>query len=243
MRHLHIQQMRVVVFQTDNRPCMNFVQLTQAVNGYACQLLGYEYVFELLDVAKHPHLYPASHKIYVVRDFLLNRSDLNEILVFLDSDAWIQHPLALQELLHKLHTNPSAHGCFSRDPYMTSNTYINSGSFVLKINSHTIQMYDALVQTIENDPSHWNKWPYDQFYISNWIFEHKSDFMIFKPDILNTPYGRVFRHNWCKNHRLFEDVMTILHNGFDTSEEIDLENNIDTHEFPNTVDYGPTYID
>lgn len=49
-------------------------------------------------------------KIHVVNDFLQNTE--YDILVFLDSDAWIKNGNWLSELLDNLINNENKHGCF-----------------------------------------------------------------------------------------------------------------------------------
>jgi hypothetical protein len=52
----------------------------------------------------------------------------------LDSDAWIQNGYWLNDIINNLINNYEKHGCFSRDPYIKINTFINSGSFIIKNN-------------------------------------------------------------------------------------------------------------
>jgi hypothetical protein len=108
-------------------------------------------------------------------------------------------------------------GYFSRDPYLKYNTFINSGSFVIKINDYTRKMYDYFVQQTIASPV--NKWPYDQKYISDYVYENKKDFIIFRPDICNTPIGKILRHGWIKH--CINPEFQIVHNTFELDEVID----------------------
>jgi len=76
---------------------------------------------------KYKNIHPATAKIFIVNDFIQKSTD--DILVFLDSDAWIQNGFWLNEIIHNLLKDDSKNGCFSRDPYVKHNTFINSGSF------------------------------------------------------------------------------------------------------------------
>ena len=58
---------------------------------------------------------------------------------------------------------------YSRDPYLINNTFINSGSFIIRINDYTKKMYSLLEQQAIDKPR-WKK-PTDQYYISNFVFE------------------------------------------------------------------------
>jgi hypothetical protein len=212
-------------------------------------------------------MHPATKKIYVVNDFLnqveskcKDSNDANntnntnntnnandDILIFLDSDAWVQNCFWLDEIIKQLENSKVKQGCFSRDPYAKKNTFINSGSFILKINDYTRKMYREIINSLENDEtnSHYkNSWPYDQFYISNYVFKHKEDFDIFVPDILNTPLGKVLRHNWHKTQRMYEDLHYLIANHvIDTDNaEINLKKYIDTEVFPNTDENAYEYI-
>ena len=127
----------------------------------------------------------------------------SHILVFLDSDAWIQNGYWLNDIINNLINNQEKQGCFSRDPYLKINTFINSGSFILKINNFTKEMYKNIISDLYSNNAYHNRWPYDQYYISKYIFENKQNFIIFVPNILNSPIGKVLRHNWLKNQKMY----------------------------------------
>jgi hypothetical protein len=128
-----------------------------------------------------------------------------DILVFLDSDAWIQNGFWLKNIIDNLNVN-NKQGCFSRDPYVKKNTFINSGSFVIKVNSFTKKMYQDIIEHLNVNNKYHNIWPFDQYYISEYVFNNKEDFMIFIPNILNTPIGKILRHNWVKNKKMYDDL-------------------------------------
>jgi hypothetical protein len=248
----------ITILQADNRPNLNYLLLTQQVNQKVCNHFDYKYLFITIDNNKYTDMHPATKKIYVANDFLneanLKCKDTNDvnnanddILVFLDSDAWIQNCFWLNEIIKKLQNNKVKHGCFSRDPYSKKNTFINSGSFILKINDYTRKMYREIMNSLENDEtnSHYkNSWPYDQFYVSNYVFKHKEDFDIFVPDILNTPLGKVLRHNWHKTQRMYEDLHYLITSNVIDSDntEFDLKKYIDEEVFPNTDENAYEYI-
>ena len=126
---------KVCVLQTDNRPSLHYLLETQKVNKMFCNILQYEYLFLELHNNKYGNIHPATKKINIVNDFLQNTN--YDILVFLDSDAWIQNGYWLSVMINNLINNDKKHGCFSRDPYVKKNTFINSGSFIIKINEFT----------------------------------------------------------------------------------------------------------
>ena len=200
---------RVCVLQTDNRTSLNYLLKTQEVNKKFCNILKYDYLFLELDNNKYGDIHPATKKIHVVNDILQNTE--YSILVFLDSDAWIQNCYWLNDIINNLINNNEKQGCFSRDPYISIyTTFINSGSFIIKNNAFTKQMYDLIIKDLYNNNNYHNYWPYDQYYISKYIFENKEKFTIFLPDILNTPVGKVLRHNWRKNQKMYDDLNEII---------------------------------
>ena len=105
--------------------------------------------------------------------------------------------------------NSNKQGCFYRDPYLINNTFINSGSFIIKINEFIKKMYDSIINEVNNNSIYHNSWPYDQYYISKYIFENKNNKIIFVPHILNTPLGQVLRHNWQKNNNMYNDLLLL----------------------------------
>jgi hypothetical protein len=199
---------KVCVLQTDNRPSLNYLLKTQEVNKKFCNILGYNYLFLEIDNNKYTNFHPATKKIHIVNNFLQNEN--YDILVFLDSDAWIQNGYWLNDIINNLINDKQKQGCFSRDPYVKKNTFINSGSFIVKINDFTKQMYKYIINNLYSNDNYHNSWPYDQYYISKYIFENKDNFVIFVPDILNTPIGKVLRHNWLKNTQMYDDLNTLI---------------------------------
>jgi hypothetical protein len=199
---------KVCVLQTDNRPSLDYLIKTQKVNQKFCDILGYDYLFLHLDNNEYGNIHPATKKIYKVNDFLQNTN--YDVVVFLDSDAWIQNGFWLNDIINNLINNDKKQGCFSRDPYKKINTFINSGSFIIKNNDFIKQMYKNIINDLHMNSHYHNRWPFDQYYISNYIFENKEQFVIFIPDILNTPLGQVLRHNWRKNTKMHNDLNTLI---------------------------------
>ena len=227
---------KVCVLQADNRPTLDYLLKTQEVNKKFCDLLHYDYLF--IEINKYGNIHPATKKIHVVNDFL--QHEKYDVLVFLDSDAWIQNGYWLDTIITKLMDSPKQ-GCFSRDPYIRKNTFINSGSFIVKINDFTKQMYTTILNNLYSNVNYHNRWPYDQYYISNYVFEHKDNFVIFVPDILNTPIGKVLRHNWLKNQQMYTDLKLILQEDTpnDPFEETEYYCKL---QFPNTIEKGYEYF-
>jgi hypothetical protein len=225
---------------------------TQSVNKKFCDVLKYDYLF--LEIDNHnilntnnnkiTNIHPATKKIHIVNDFLQNTK--YDILVFLDSDAWIQNGCWLDDIINNLISNNEKEGCFSRDPYVMKNTFINSGSFILKNNDFTKEMYKNIIIDLYNNNMYHNSWPYDQYYISNFIFENKQKFNIFIPDILNTPIGKVLRHNWLKNKKMYDDLDKLssdMNNNINNSKICFIEKDYyDDKDFPNKIQNGYEYF-
>jgi len=233
--------MRVCIVQADNRPALDYLQMTKKVNKIMAAHLNYDYQFVQIQDEREdycdPFLHPASKKIYVVDDFLQKNS--HDIMVFLDSDAWIQNGTYLDEMIRTLADNPDKHGCFSRDPYAVQNTYINSGSFILKVNDDTRKMYKHILWHLSAYTLFHHIWPFDQHYISEFVFDNRAMFYVFVPDILNTPNGKILRHNWFKTASLALDTRAITDQSrkereeTETSWAFDLSASIDAQPFPN----------
>lgn len=239
---------KVCVLQTDNRPSLDYLLKTQSVNKKFCNILNYDYLF--LEIDNHKfintnnknttvNIHPATKKIHIINDFLQNTN--YDILVFLDSDAWIQNGYWLNDIINNLISNNEKHGCFSRDPYVMKNTFINSGSFILKNNDFIKEMYKNIIIDLSNNNKYHKLWPYDQYYISNFIFKNKEKFNIFIPDILNTPIGKVLRHNWLKNKKMYDDLNKL---SFDLNNNLNFDEKdyYDNKDFPNTIQNGYEYF-
>ena len=191
------------------------------------------------------NIHPATKKINIVNDFLQNTK--YDILVFLDSDAWIQNGYWLNEIINNLINNEKKQGCFSRDPYVMKNTFINSGSFILKNNDFIKEMYKNIIIDLHNNNKYHNIWPYDQYYISKYIFKNKVQFNIFIPDVLNTPIGKVLRHNWLKNKKMYNDLKNLLcdintNTNTNTNTCFNEKKYYDEKDFPNKIQNGYEYF-
>jgi hypothetical protein len=241
---------KVLIVQVDNRLDLDYLCLTKRTNiekqeylyySKHTNYIHYTYLFLYMIKKYYENIHPATAKIQIMADLISERK--YDIIVFLDSDAWIQNPDHLHQLIEKLSAAPNIQGCFSRDPYLMVNTYINSGSFIIKVNDYTENMYREILEFLKREPSHTHKWPYDQYYISNTIFNRKQDFWIFIPHILNTPNGIILRHSWWKNQKMFSDLYKILDHSipYTKPEPIDFDQYIDNQEFPNKDDSGEQY--
>jgi len=198
--------MNIVVLQTDNRD-LEVIDCVKLINKRHAQFLNYKYHFEHMDKKYYEQISACTAKIFVTHNYIHNNPV--DILIFLDTDAWIQNPYKLYVLINKL-INSEKYGCLSRDPFKPKNTYVNSGSFILKINDFTKQMYKQIIVNMQNNPDFVNKWPYDQYYFSDFIYKNREKFLIYKPEVLNTPDGTILRHNWYKNIQMHNDIVEHL---------------------------------
>jgi hypothetical protein len=256
-----MQQPKAIVLQTDNRTDCDYLGLSRLVNSKWVEYLNkmpeitgieYEYVYKHMEPHYYKDMHPATGKINVVRELLNTRTDAT-FLIFLDSDAWIQEPGHLHHLLLRLLETPDIHGAYSRDPYLRKNTYINSGSFILKIDDFTRSMYEDIYDHLQKDKRFHNlyyndefyEFIYDQYYVSGKVYERREQFMIFQPEILNTPLGCILRHHWHKTHTMFKDMYRIMdiirYNSYSIPEPMDYEKELDDQTFPNTQETGKEY--
>ena len=250
---------KIHILQTDNRPPLNtYLELSINVNATMTKYLQesnqpsdeiyeYSYAFYPMPKEMYESMHPATAKILFIHTYLQIAS--HDILIFLDTDAWIQNPIFLDQLLKTLSKTPEKQGCFSRDPYLEKNTYINSGSFILKVNDYTKAMYKSLVEELTNPltNTHLHIFPFDQYYISKFVYMHRNDFMIFRPKILNTPQGIILRHNWFKNQTMVHELQDHIVCPFHTKESsesymFNFEQYYDKEDFPNTSKEGYEYF-
>lgn len=181
---------------------------------------------------------PASSKIFFINDILKTCEAKVKFIVFIDSDAWIQNPVHLHTIIETLNASDQLNGAYSRDPYMKTNTFINSGGFILKVNEFTRSLYREMLQEYTKNVADHRDWPYEQRSVSSVIHKYRDFFLIFKPDVLNTPNGKVLRHNWWKNGKMYQDLYDNLNPTipFIIPERLDIEGETDTAVFPNVED-------
>ena len=248
---------KILIVQSETRKDANYLTLTQrSLKEKAIPFLNsqmvfskqfYEYKFIDMKEYTYRNRHPAVGKLFLFRELLEYEHGEYDILIFLDSDAWINNAHYLMQLMTHLMLHPEKHGCFSRDPCRIENTFVNSGSFILKMNDYNRRMMHSVFIHFyeEGAKKHHTDWPYDQVYLSNYIFEHKEDYFVFHREMINTPFWKVLRHNWWKDNRLYIDLYNILENSFDYGQrkeaELVLEDQLDDTEFPNTYDTPNIY--
>ena len=74
------------------------------------------------------------------------------------------------------------------------------------------------------------------------IFEHREDFVIFVPDILNTPIGKVFKHNWLKNGGMWNQLKREPYLNIIDNPDFVEENYYDNECYPNKKASGYQYF-
>jgi len=107
-------------------------------------------------------------------------------------------------------------------------------------------MYNYLETEVCHDSSHHNVWPFDQYYISEYVYQNKEKFIIFNVEVMNTPVGNVLRHNWAKDVRMYNDLNKLIENGknFESVDNLNfnVNDNIDSTVFPNVNNEGYNYF-
>lgn len=208
----------------------NFFQFTTYYNKLICLKNHWEYLLDINESSQ-----PAQYnKLKLIQNHL----DSCDILIYMDTDAWISDKNQLNNLLTYF-INSGRWGIFSRDPYLKNNTYINSGVIILRSNSGAMQFWNNLIEKIESRPK-LLKWPFEQGIVSDEVLKKKQHFIILKPEVLNTPSGQIIRHNWFKDDTLFKTMLyDILKNTSEKSEDIanksfNIEPLMDKESFPNT---------
>ena len=194
---------KLLIVQTDNRLDLHYLQLSRNINKQT----PFDYLFIEMNDDNRKDVHPATAKIYIINNLLDDNK--YDYILFLDSDAWIQNLNGLIALLDYISKN-NINGVYSRDPYSEINTFINAGGFILKNNDYIKNMYKELIAELSLNKEYHHKWPYDQYYISKYIFKNKIDFLILNDNIINTPDGIIIRHNWWKNDKMINDMNIII---------------------------------
>lgn len=227
----------ICIIQADNRePESFYLKKTMIINKRAAEKLNFDYKF--IKFENEDNIDPKSMKIRIINNLL--KKPKYKIIIFIDSDAWINDVINLNNIVnHFIHSNK--YGCYSRDPppfnpekepkisfdKNHNNTYINSGVFMLKLNQFTKNMYHYLENEMIKRPR--THRPFDQYYISDFVYKNKSKFLIFNSNILNSPNGEIIRHNWFKNNKMHSDLNYLIKNKIDVNynKNFDLKLNIE----------------
>ena len=231
----------VCILQIDNRdPNSFYLKKTMDINKKVAKYLNYDYEFISMNLEKKIH--PCTNKIIEIDKFIkkkyysimifvdsdawcndpINLSKIVDFLAKSDKNGcysregfmdipW-DNKLPPLMSLKKDYTNSNYKYHYWKNIGDHNNTYINSGVFILKINNYIKNMYSELITNIKMDQDYVNKWPYDQFYISDFVFKNRNNFIIFNSDILNMPDGKIIRHNWWKDEKLHKDLDFFINN-------------------------------
>tara|TARA_Y100000389_G_scaffold204980_1_gene261542 strand:- start:2769 stop:3521 length:753 start_codon:yes stop_codon:yes gene_type:complete len=239
---------RVACVQCDNRNNLHedvLFNLNIRANRLQCDKINIKHVF-----FKFESINPIFDKIKVLYHLMEKMKNEYDVIINLDSkDAFIYDSYKLKQLINIL-IKSEKYGLFSRDPnnyevpkslhinYLhhekKEQTFINAGSFIIKNNSETRNFIRDVIRYSEVNIGFINKWPYDQYYLSKYVYNNKENFYIFKCDVLNTPYGSILRHNWMKNEQLKNDLIYVIENNEQSQIEISLEELISTAPYINT---------
>ena len=215
---------RVACFQCDNRMNLHkntLFNLNSQVNRLQCAKIDVKHMFVPFKSDN-----PVFEKFYTLYDFMNKTKEEYDIIINLDTtDAFIYDAYKLKQLIGILNKSDK-YGMFSRDPnnhevperlysayWHTSTkkqTFINAGSFIIKNNEETRNFLREVIEHSKINTKFTKKWPYDQYYLSKYIYNNKEKFYIFKCNVLNSPYGSIVRHNWKKNDELKNDMMRII---------------------------------
>ena len=237
----------VKVLQVDNRPNYDVLLSTQSINLHMCDFMktnNTSYEFKNLNDVPEECLIDKQpgdrrgwntkyKKMFALQQAILENQ--GSIIIFLDSDAWIQNPHYVEQLLKRLKQNKKIIGAFSRDPYIDSNTYINSGSFIIKCNNDSVKMLENIIstyRTVTKSPiKHKNHIKFhDQYYVSQYVEENKARFQVYQPHVLNTPDGQVLRHYWFnkRDDDIFnQQIQQLLSAKKYMNDKYDFEKNLD----------------
>ena len=230
----------ICIIQTDNRdPESFYLKKTMIVNKKAAEKLNFDY--EFIKFENENKFHPATLKIKIINNLIKNTK--YEIIIFMDSDAWVHDVINLNNIVNYF-KNCDKVACYSREPppfkpekepnlsfdMNHNNTYINSGVFLIKVNDYIKKMYNYLENQLINDQRYINWWPWDQYYISKFVYKNKNNFLILTSNILNTPGGEIIRHNWLKDNLMHDNLDYLIKNEIDINynKNFNLTNNI-TH--------------
>jgi hypothetical protein len=220
---------RVLLYQCDDREPVGFIALTCAVNAQHASAMRWGYRFDRMVTEKGYD--SKSYKIFQTRTMLREAHGAYDFVVFMDTDAWVESAPTLRWMVDTLAQDRQ--GVFSRDPYVRGNTFVNSGSFVLRVNEYTLRMYDRLAGAMARRARRRKSYRWhDQELVSRFVHTHRNDFDVYEPDVVNTPVGKVIRHSWIKE---FKDCVH-------KDGELVVRLPKDTRPFPNTATSGPLYL-
>jgi hypothetical protein len=183
----------------------DFVRLNVKLNSFIAEKNNWSYIYHTFS----PSLNSTPHwqKIDIVARYLAEC----EWLVFLDTDAWIRDPVLLSSFIDFL-IQRDYKGAFSREPYLLGIPFVNTGSFILKSTSKTLELWMNMIKEQEKILNRFEP-PFEESLVAKRIYQNKSMFYICEPTLLNTPSGKILRHYWSKSEWMYklmlEDLIAI----------------------------------
>jgi hypothetical protein len=199
----------VKIRQFDHRK-LPYWSITSMVNKLklAESCVGYEYITRERPVG----LACAWVKPVALAEMLPYKADEFDVIVVIDTDAWVRDVDALIDWCHHLYNSDYSlmFGAETTNDESTSlanvQQHVNTGCMIMK-NSEKVQRYfEEVVQLPQKYAAilgeFRTKWSWEQICL-NYKLEHDKDFaadvVIAPMDKFNTPAGSVVRHCWIKD--------------------------------------------
>jgi cell division protein FtsL len=181
-----------------NQP--NFWSMSSAINRIKAGLIGAKYLSFTCDESNFPDRHVTWGKIDILIKVLKN-AKTDEVICFLDSDAWIRDERILLKMVQSLYDNPEKHVVLSRDPHIPVNSFINSGCMIFKNTPYCNELLEHVWNAVESEQyeNYRHEWPCEQYVLSDIVKAEYDKFYICKVSALNTPCGEIVRHSWWKN--------------------------------------------
>ena len=182
--------------------------LTSAINGLACDVLGYAYSYH--QAPPLPGRHPAWVKIRHVLD-LFSSSRAWDACVMLDTDAWIRDPLAYRAMANDFFADSSKLIALAEEPvcdssFMTYHQVFNTGFYMFKRHPAVHRFFRDAWSAPDDVPQlaqHKLQWSWEQVCM-NYVYgespeDVKRRFLLLPLHGYNTPAGAVVRHSWAKD--------------------------------------------
>lgn len=193
-------------------PLWSYWELSSLINRMQCQKLHWRY--HLCQSEPAADRFRTWIKVTAILEQLLKAPE--QIIVFIDSDAWIRDTEAFSEMIEEF-VNSKNIFLFGRDPPVHLNTRINTGCILMKNNDEVLKFW-KLVWDLPNNRSHLAKYLQDSFHeqsiVDILIEEGYSEVVQIAPiGLINSPCGTIVRHCWWKEQcyeMMAEEAFSLL---------------------------------
>lgn len=199
------------------------VTLVYVMMKHVAKYIGYEYEYRVIENIEDRH--PSWAKLYNIMQEVYKPTSNWDVLVVMDTDAWIRDPILFEKTVSEFHKSEKqlavAREAYCSESYNERVKQVFNGGFYMIKKTHIIyeflkNVWDLPVKNIDFN-LYKSEWSWEQICL-NYVYNENKDYydtiFHFLPLIdFNTPLGQIVAHCWLKdkiNEMIIPDMLKLV---------------------------------